>query len=129
MSSLADSVSGHSLVRDTGRFAIRADMEKAFDVAATPCDNSARASPDLPEKENSSNKHQVKRHRFDEKVDVESAYDEEKRPTMLYAPIYNGLAAGLATVFVGSGISEYFDFISSHPLYDPSQRSSCKNIY
>ncbi|KAF8841492.1 hypothetical protein BDN67DRAFT_1010564 [Paxillus ammoniavirescens] len=27
-----------------------------------------------------------------------------KRPTMLYAPLYNGLAAGLAAVFMGNGI-------------------------
>jgi hypothetical protein len=31
-------------------------------------------------------------------------YGEEKRPIRLYAPLYNGLAAGIAVVFVGNGV-------------------------
>jgi hypothetical protein len=36
--------------------------------------------------------------------DVESANAPEKRPAKLYAPLYNGLAAGLSFVFIGNGI-------------------------
>jgi hypothetical protein len=32
--------------------------------------------------------------------------EKEERPTQLYAPIYNGLAAGMALLFIGNGISE-----------------------
>ncbi|KAI0261233.1 glycosyl transferase family group 2-domain-containing protein [Gloeopeniophorella convolvens] len=34
----------------------------------------------------------------------ELGYGAEKRPAMLYAPLYNGLAAGLSLVFVGNGV-------------------------
>jgi cellulose synthase/poly-beta-1,6-N-acetylglucosamine synthase-like glycosyltransferase len=34
----------------------------------------------------------------------ELGYGPEKRPAMLYAPLYNGLAAGLAIVFIGNGV-------------------------
>ncbi|KAF9561703.1 hypothetical protein CPC08DRAFT_722637 [Agrocybe pediades] len=36
--------------------------------------------------------------------DVEGFTGEERRPVRLYAPLYNGLAAGLAMVFVGNGV-------------------------
>lgn len=74
----------------------------------------------------------VKRRWFGKRVVIEEKRpqnaedDSERRPTMLYAPLYNGIAAGLSlresphfsvllakvalsssTVFVGNGISEY----------------------
>jgi hypothetical protein len=40
-------------------------------------------------------------------VDVEGQkMKREARPTMLLAPVYNGVAAGLAIFFVGNGVSE-----------------------
>ncbi|KAH7919846.1 hypothetical protein BV22DRAFT_1022266 [Leucogyrophana mollusca] len=36
-------------------------------------------------------------------VDLENAAPEE-RPTRIFAPVYNGLAAGLAALFIGNGI-------------------------
>lgn len=60
-------------------------------------------------------KRQTRRTWYGKKVprtDTVSSYDLDleqsgvsKRPTVLYAPIYNGLAAGMAMVFIGNGLS------------------------
>ncbi|KAK7689381.1 hypothetical protein QCA50_007173 [Cerrena zonata] len=53
----------------------------------------------------------VKRNWWGKKIvvddnDLEYGHGEpEKRPAMLYAPIYNGLAAGLSIFFIGNGVN------------------------
>jgi len=41
---------------------------------------------------------------FEDTGDVEGFRGDERRPVRLYAPLYNGLAAGLAMVFVGNSV-------------------------
>ncbi|EIW76066.1 hypothetical protein CONPUDRAFT_158837 [Coniophora puteana RWD-64-598 SS2] len=95
--SAAGSVSGHSHL---GRFSSGPDPEKAL--------------PLVTKGENQTQPARYKRTWYGRKVivppsDKESALDTadvgpEKRPTMVYAPIYNGLAAGLSMLYMGNAV-------------------------
>ncbi|KAH9026838.1 glycosyl transferase family group 2-domain-containing protein [Lactarius pseudohatsudake] len=117
--SYADSNSGHSLIGVAGRGsappserrvpagrstpavdASKEDVEKAFDKAT--------GEPRVVRT--------VKRRWYGKRVVVEEkqfpdaedetelGYGPEKRPALLYAPLYNGIAAGLSLVFIGNGV-------------------------
>ncbi|KAH9061174.1 glycosyl transferase family group 2-domain-containing protein, partial [Lactarius vividus] len=104
--SYADSNSGHSLIGVAGRGSAppseRRTSKRTFDKAT--------GEPRVVRT--------VKRRWYGKRVVVEEkqfpdadaedgaelGYGPEKRPVVLYAPLYNGIAAGLSLVFVGNGV-------------------------
>ncbi|KAL0959386.1 hypothetical protein HGRIS_014637 [Hohenbuehelia grisea] len=114
--SLAGSVSGHSLSH--------AASSTASGAAATPGSRSALASAYIDADADEKGKiglvaptgkdaqRKGKRTWYGKKVplktpeeqDLEDQRRAQYRPAMLYAPLYNGLAAGIAFIFIGNGI-------------------------
>ncbi|KAI0300105.1 glycosyl transferase family group 2-domain-containing protein [Multifurca ochricompacta] len=109
--SYADSTSAHSLLapfyqrerereRGSAPSSERHDVEKAF----------ANPSIEPPLVRTVKRRWYGKRvvvqdHQFpDPEHEPELGYGSEKRPAVLYAPFYNGLAAALSLIFVGNGI-------------------------
>jgi hypothetical protein len=91
MSSVAGSVSGH-----TGtpmRMVQPGDLEKAFNTGTDESPGKTWRWKSGREKES-------------EFGDIPTLH-KEQRPVRLYAPIYDGLAAGLAVLFIGNGVSLY----------------------
>ncbi|KAF8269451.1 glycosyl transferase family group 2-domain-containing protein [Lactarius quietus] len=119
--SYADSNSAHSLIGVTGRGSVTPSERRVPVGRSTPA---ADASKEDVEKAFAKAAGEpramrtVKRRWYGKRVvaeekqfpDTEEAsaneleYGPEKRPTMLYASLYNGLAAGLAIVFIGNGV-------------------------
>ena len=129
--SYADSASGHSLIPVTARGSAPPSERREPFGRSTP---GVDAIKEDVEKASSDPRavRPVKRRWFGKRVVIEEKRPQnaedysERRPTMLYAPLYNGIAAGLSlresphfsvllakaalsssTVFVGNGISEY----------------------
>ncbi|KAJ7366666.1 glycosyl transferase family group 2-domain-containing protein [Mycena albidolilacea] len=105
--SLAGSVFSHSSLptRPSGPY----DPEKPMPVNSSP---NARLNPSDENDEKLRTKTKVRRNWYGRKVgvtttsiapDVESGL-RDRREAKLYAPIYNGLAAGLSFVFIGQGV-------------------------
>ncbi|KZT25599.1 hypothetical protein NEOLEDRAFT_1065128 [Neolentinus lepideus HHB14362 ss-1] len=99
--SLSGSVSGHS----TTMFSPNAMPPPRFSTAGSKLGLGSSASLADPEKlpVDDQPSQKVKRTWYGRKriVDV----DPDERPVRIFAPIYNGLAAGLALFFIGNGIS------------------------
>jgi hypothetical protein len=109
--SYADSASGHSLIPVTARgsappserrlplgritpgaVAIKEDVEKALAKASSE----PRAVHTVKRRWYGKRVVIEEKHFPDAEVGIELEYASEKRPTMLYAPLYNGIAAGLS---------------------------------
>ncbi|KAH9960638.1 glycosyl transferase family group 2-domain-containing protein [Russula dissimulans] len=116
--SYADSASAHSLIGITARGSAAPSERRVPVGRGTP---GADATKEDVEKafSNVPNEPQVmrttKRRWYGKRVVVEEKrisgaeeaeleYGPEKRQTMLYAPLYNGIAAGLSLVFIGNGV-------------------------
>lgn len=130
--SYADSASGHSLIPvaargsttpserrvPLGRSAPGADAIKDVEKALAKASSEPRAVRTV--KYRWYGKRVVEETRFQDAEDeIELGYASEKRPTMLYAALYNGIAAGLS-------IGESLRFSQTHllrPLFLPPQPS------
>ncbi|KAH9994642.1 glycosyl transferase family group 2-domain-containing protein [Russula vinacea] len=107
--SYADSASGHSLIPVTARGSAPPSERREPFGRSTP---GVDAIKEDVEKASSDPRavRPVKRRWFGKRVVIEEKRpqnaedDSERRPTMLYAPLYNGIAAGLSLLFVGNGI-------------------------
>ena len=132
--SYADSASGHSLIPVTARGSAAPSERRVPFWRSTPGVDAIKEDVEKALAEPSSDPRAVrpvKRRWFGKRVvieekrpknaedEIELEYASEKRPTMLYAPLYNGIAAGLS-------LREPPHFSQSHllrPLFLLSQSS------
>ncbi|TFY58219.1 hypothetical protein EVG20_g8236 [Dentipellis fragilis] len=82
------------------------------ETAASAAHSGAGASADVEKAARGTVRKSVKRTWYGRKVEVEvqevvpveDLEGPERRPAMLYAPVYNGIAAGLSLVYCGNGV-------------------------